>query len=190
MSQKGRRHVDRLFKDRVGDWMMNLERFYAKHGEPDPTTGCIPWQGVFNNIGYPFMGIRDAITDKPKMVTAHRVALTIKLGRAIAAGMNANHSCHRKNCVNPAHLSEGTQTQKLADMVRDGIKGGRPAGPAGGYDHKQHGRQYKYSEAEIQWIRNAHNREIAQRYGFSYARAGAMKHEFRKGYRWLPWVKK
>ena len=186
MSKKGCKHQDRQFQDSVGDWTLNLERFYQRQGPEDPQTGCIPWTGVFNNIGYPFMGVRDATTDKYKMVTAHRVALTIKLGRAIAPGMNANHSCHQKHCVAPAHLSEGTQQQKLADMMRDGIKGGRAPGPAGSYDHKQHGRVYRYTEDEIQWIRTATNREISQRYGKSYASAASMKYEFRKGYRWLP----
>jgi hypothetical protein len=59
--------------DRVGDWLFRLEHFYSKHGEQDAQTGCIPWTGVVSNIGYPFFGVRCAVTDKPKMVTAHRI---------------------------------------------------------------------------------------------------------------------
>ena len=178
------KHRDRQFKFQAGDWMMNLERFYERHGAPDPQTGCIPWAGVFNNVGYPFMGVRDRLTDKYKMVTAHRVALTIKLGRAIQPGMNANHSCHRKDCVNPDHLSEGTQTQKILDMTRDGIRTGRPGGQP--YNHKQHGRRYKYSEEEIQAVRTMAPKDIAARYNLPIRRAYTMKSSFRKTYRWLP----
>jgi hypothetical protein len=107
--------------------MINLERFESRC-TPDPAgSDCIIWTGVKNNIGYPFMGARHIATDKYKMVTGHRMALTIKLGRPITAGMNANHSCHRKDCVNPDHLFEGTQRQKFLDMARDGIRTGRPA---------------------------------------------------------------
>ena len=170
--------------------MLDLAGFYRRQGDPDPQTGCIPWQGVFNNIGYPFIGVRDAVTDKYKMVTGHRVALTIKLGRAILPGMNANHTCHNRKCVNPDHLEEGTQQQKVQAMVRDGVKTGAPTGTRGSYGHKQHGRKYKYSEEDIQWIRNATARQIAERYGCTTTRANCMRHGFRTGYEWLPWTKR
>lgn len=178
--------MPRIFRDRVGDWMIDLAGFYRRQGAQDPVTGCIPWAGVFNNIGYPFIGVRDFATDKYKMVTAHRLALTIKLGRAIRPGMNANHTCHRKDCVNPDHLFEGTQQQKIADMIRDGVKTGSPTGPRGAYNHKQHGRTYKYSEAEIQLIRTSRPRDIAVMYQCSIQRANAMKRGFIYGYLWLP----
>jgi hypothetical protein len=181
------RYKNRQFKDSVGDWLINLDRFYSKFGEPDPVTGCIPWRGVKNNIGYPFIGVRDVVTDKYKMVTGHRVALTIKLGRAIRPGYNANHSvCHRKDCVNINHITEGTQREKLDQMTQAGIRGGRGPGPRGGYNHKQLGRQYKYSEAEIQWARVSPPADIAQVFGVPIKRAYQIKQGFRKGYCWLP----
>lgn len=179
-------HIDRIFRDPVGDWMIDTAGFYRRQGPQDPVTGCIPWAGVFNNIGYPFIGVRDAHTDRYKMVTAHRVALTLKLGRAIRPGMNANHTCHNRWCVAQAHLEEGTQQQKIADMVRDGVKTGCPTGPRGAYNHKQHGREYKYTEADIQWVRTAAPADIAQRYGVTLKRAYCMKSAFRQGYQWLP----
>lgn len=180
----------RQFQDRVGDWMMNLDRFRNRCGPPDANTGCIPWLGVKNNVGYPFIGVRDAATDKYKMVTGHRVALTIKLGRAIAPGMNANHSvCHRKDCVNPDHLTEGTQQEKIQQMTQAGLRGGRGPGLRGSYNHKQHGRTYLYSEAEIQWVRLARPRDISQVFDVTIQRAYLMKQGFRTGYTWLPWPK-
>lgn len=181
------KHRDRQFRDRIGNWNLNLERFYAKQ-QPDPDgSDCIIWTGVKNNIGYPFMGVRDCDTDLYKMVTGHRVALTIKLGRAIAPGMNANHSCHRRDCVNPDHLTEGTQQQKMADMVRDNRKGGRALGVSiGPYLHRQHRRQYVYSDQQIQWMRSAEIEDIMQQLNLTRKQAYARRYAFRKGYRWLP----
>jgi hypothetical protein len=183
-----KKHADRQFRDQVGGWLLNLDRFYAKQ-QPDPAgSGCILWTGVKNNIGYPFTGVRDIATDKYKMVTGHRIALTIKLGRAIHPGMNANHFvCNRKDCVNPDHLSEGTQSEKILQMKLAGIKNGRPPGEAGGYQHKQLNRKYKYSDEEIAWVRDATVLEISHRYQLHITRAAAMRKSFRDGYVWLPW---
>lgn len=178
------KHRNRQFTTQAGDFMINLERFEARC-TPDPAgSDCVIWTGVKNNIGYPFMGARHIATDRYKMVTAHRIALMLKLGRPIQPRMNANHSCHRRDCVNPEHLSEGTQQQKILDMTRDGVRTGRPSGNP--YNHKQAGRTYKYSEEEIQWVRTAAPREIAARYNLPIKRAYIMKSTFRKTYRWLP----
>lgn len=171
--------------DRVGDRWVNLDNFYSKQ-QAQPS-GCIEWTGVKSNIGYGFIGYRDVATGKTGLMTAHRLALMIKLDREIAPGMNANHSCHNKLCVNFQHISEGTQQQKIQDMINSGFQLGLPAGiDRGPYDHKQANRTYRYTDEEIQWVRNAPAAEIAARYGVSHERAGAMKGSFRKGYRWLP----
>jgi hypothetical protein len=86
--------------------------------------------------------------------------------------------------VNPDHLFEGTQRQKVLDMARDGIKTGRPAGNP--YNHKQHNRKYRYSEEEIQAVRTMPPKEIAAKYNLPIRRAYTMKASFRNTYRWLP----
>ena len=180
----------RQFNTVVGPYMINLEHFNKKVGPVDPVSGCQAWLGVKNNIGYPFMGVRDIVTDKPKMATAHRVALMIKLGRPIAAGLNANHSCHVRGCVAPDHLFEGTQSEKIAAMNRDGRhihNGTRPREP---YIHKQEGRVYKYTEEEITWIRTATVPEISIRYNLDSKKAASFRCQIRKGYKWLPWTEK
>jgi hypothetical protein len=180
----------RQFLDRVGDRWVNLDRYYKKI-QKDPVTDCDNWTGVVSSIGYGFTAFRSAVDDSKKgMMTAHRLALMIKLGREIAPGMNANHSCHNRRCCNPDHLSEGTQQEKIKQMVADGVNQGRQPGQlVGPYLHQQHNRTYKYSEEEIQWIRNAPAAEIAAKYGVTHKRAGSMKGAFRAGYRWLPYTK-
>jgi hypothetical protein len=174
----------------VVDRYVNLELFYRK--QQPASNGCIEWTGVKNNVGYGFIGYRDVDpeTGAPQvssggMMTTHRLAWMIAHGR-LPTLRNINHTCHNKLCVNPDHLTEGTQEDKLRAMIKDGIRGGRPAGvPLGHRLAKQH-REYKYTEDEIQWIRTADTKDIAQRYNVSRTRACCMRNGFRSSYKWLP----
>lgn len=176
-------------KIQIGNKIVSKDNF-EKHQKYNPATGCTEWTGVKSNIGYGFIGYQDATSASPRyrMMTVHRLTLMIKLGRDIAPGMNANHSCHNKLCVTPEHLSEGTQKQKRADMVRDGISGIH--GPRNVQMLRQNKRKYRYSEAEITWARDAEIADIAEKYNISRTRAASMRLGFRTGYRWLPWTPK
>lgn len=175
----------------IVDRYVNLNLFNSKQ-QPGPN-GCIEWTGIQSSIGYGFIGFiyKDKSQGSPSsrgrgMMTTHRLAWMIEHGR-LPTQSNINHTCHNKLCVNPDHLQEGTQREKLTAMSRDGIKGGRHVGSGGyAYNHKQTGRKYKYSEADIQWIRTASGADIAQRYGMDPKRATAFRSSFRNGYTWLP----
>jgi hypothetical protein len=169
--------------DKVGQFMVDLSKFYHKQ-RPSATSDCIEWTGSVNNCGYGLVGADDTELRYTRMITPHRLALTMKLGRPIAPGMNANHTCHNRLCVNPDHLTEGTQQEKIrimrdADMFKYQLRtGNRP------YHHKQHGRTYKYTEDDIRWIRQATIPEIMARYGRSKANAQGFRSRFRSGYGW------
>jgi hypothetical protein len=47
---------------------------------------------------------------------AHVVALTGKLGRPLTEGMQANHHCDNRACIQREHVYEGTQIQNIKDM--------------------------------------------------------------------------
>jgi hypothetical protein len=183
--------------DLVVDRYVNLELYYSKlQREP---SGCLVWtSAVKNNAGYGFIGFRamDPTTGAPVkgeqgkkaggMMTVHRLAFMIAHKR-LPAQRNVNHSCHNKLCCEPTHLTEGTQREKLDAMRIAGIKGGRARGSRGWhYDHKQANRTYKYSEAEIQWIRTASSEDIAKKYNITRHRASTKRNTFRNSYRWLP----
>jgi hypothetical protein len=50
----------------------------------------------------------------------HRIALELKLGRPIADGMHALHSCDNPPCCNPDHLWEGSNAENVRDKVEKG----------------------------------------------------------------------
>ena len=99
----------------------------------------------------------------------------------------AHSLCAPTTTKHNSPLTEGTQQQKILDMLRDN-KFSKIAGVArGSYNHKQHNRTYKYSEDEIQWVRNADVTAIAAKYNISKVRAGTFRHQLRTSYVWLPW---
>ena len=76
---------------------------WARRVRIDPESGCHLWTGVPNQRGYAQTTIG---TDR--MVLVHRVALVAVLGRDIMAGMEVDHTCRTRHCVNPKHLREVT----------------------------------------------------------------------------------
>ena len=188
MSKPGRRPNAWRNWDQVGDLRLKLDYYFARV-QPDPETSCHIWTGLLNNIGYGLIGCYHLVEEKHKMVTPHRVALRMKLGREIAPGMNANHTCHNRLCVNPDHLYEGTQRQKMDDMVRDQVRfgGGVPGRKMGPRYKKDANRNYKYTEAEIQWFRDATSDEIVERLGIPKDKASSFRSRMRTAYKWLPW---
>lgn len=77
---------------------------------------CIEWTSALGSRGY---GVFYVSKERPA-VFAHRYALEQKLGRPIADGLFAMHSCDNPKCVNPDHLSEGSNSENQMDASRKG----------------------------------------------------------------------
>jgi hypothetical protein len=60
------------------------------------------------------------ITIDGKTKLAHRHVLEQKLGRPIYFKHQACHYCDVKNCIEPEHLYEGTQSDNVQDCVAKG----------------------------------------------------------------------
>jgi hypothetical protein len=79
---------------------------------------CWIWTGSFCGNGYGIFKVNGWAK------YAHRISLEMKLGREIRPGLNANHTRmeggHEPCCVNPDHLTEGPQSENMADRIADG----------------------------------------------------------------------
>lgn len=70
---------------------------------------CWPWQGYRDRHGY------GRIRRSSRTELAHRVALSLNLGRPLSEGCLVLHSCDNPPCCNPSHLSEGSQARNMRD---------------------------------------------------------------------------
>lgn len=91
----------------------------------DNVTGCHIFQGCKTKGGYGRIRVNGVHW------MAHRYALHVHLKRPLKEGCVVMHSCDNPSCVNPEHLSEGTQKENIEDcrskgrMVRGGSSGKR-----------------------------------------------------------------
>lgn len=140
------------------------------------TSGCWLWIARVGTDGYGVFTIGSRRDDSRRWVGAHRFALEARLGRPLAAGMDACHNCpggDNQRCVNPDHLWEGTRLDNMQDSVRKGgqanVEGRARPGTLNG--------AAKLDEAKVIAIRQATGRQvdIAAKFGVSQPTVSAIK---------------
>lgn len=115
----------------------DIARFWAKVDRSGGPDACWMWQAALTTTGYG----KVAWPGYKGPQFAHRIAFEITNGRP-PAGL-IRHSCDTPRCVNPRHLSEGTQTENMREAAdRDRTAHGRRNGRA------------ILSEAQVRDIRN------------------------------------
>lgn len=70
----------------------------SRHVLPEPNSGCWIWTGALHN-GYGIMGSLGSVGT----ARAHRLSYVEHVGE-IPAGMDLDHLCRVRSCVNPTHL--------------------------------------------------------------------------------------
>jgi hypothetical protein len=75
---------------------------------------CWLWTGARNDNGY------GHLYAEGRMVYAHRLSWELHNGAEVSPDLEVMHACDNPPCVNPGHLSVGTQADNMADMIRKG----------------------------------------------------------------------
>ena len=83
----------------------------------NPETGCRIWTGAGSGNGYGY------VWHNRKDTGAHRLAYELTHG-AIPHGLVIRHACDTPLCVNPGHLSLGTEMDNAADALERGRHAG------------------------------------------------------------------
>lgn len=78
-----------------------------RYSIPVPVTGCWLWTGSLNGHGYGKVRDRDS-----RLQTAHRASYRAFVG-PIPEGLDLDHKCRVRCCVNPAHLEPVTRSENL-----------------------------------------------------------------------------
>lgn len=127
-------------------------RFWSKVDRRGPDE-CWPWRATKIPSGY------GSFCYKGKSNKAHRVAFELTYG-VILPGQHVLHSCHNRDCCNPAHLRAGTHQENMAEKK----SAGRSADNRGLKNPK-----CKLSEAMVKEIRlydqDASHASLGRKYG-------------------------
>jgi predicted transcriptional regulator len=89
-------------------------RFWSKVETSDDNTVC------WNVVAMSLTNRYGSFYANNKHIRAHRFSFQLKHNRLIKKNMVICHSCDNPLCVNPAHLSEGTQQENITDMCNKG----------------------------------------------------------------------
>jgi hypothetical protein len=90
-------------------------KFWRSVNRDSGVGSCWLWNGGVNSYGYGYSVAALCGSNR-----VHRIALAIKLKRAIRPGAEVLHACDVRSCCNPDHLSEGTHAENMRGMVERG----------------------------------------------------------------------
>jgi hypothetical protein len=94
----------------------------------DKSDGCWIWSGAFNGGGYGCFG----------RALAHRYAYELCMG-PIPEGLDLDHLCRVRKCVNPAHLEPVTRAENVRRGLAPSMGGDASSARAAERRHCSHG---------------------------------------------------
>lgn len=146
-----------------------------------PESECWSWIGRRQTVRYSRTGriisvtgygIFSVLSVRKGPISAHRIAYALHYGY-IPRGRVVMHSCDNKGCVNPHHLSVGTQRQNMRDAVAKGIHGGMSGPVSYVYCRKGH---LRGGEQCGECLRIANNKEVERQNNRANILLGRAKH--------------
>jgi hypothetical protein len=87
-----------------------VERFW-KRVFPEPNTGCWLWDGPLNK-GYGALRVGTVRAGDRRRVEAHKFSYELHKG-PVPAGLEIDHLCRVRCCVNPDHLEAVTHRENI-----------------------------------------------------------------------------
>lgn len=85
----------------------------------EPATGCLNWTRALTADGYA------SLRWTGKVIYGHHAAFQIGHGELPPGHRVRRHLCGNRRCINPSHLTSGTQVDNAADAKRHGTLRGR-----------------------------------------------------------------
>lgn len=175
------RQKDRSHLTNIHGYLVNMEK-WQENQEVMPT-GCVHYHGLNHRQGYQFVGCIRVADDKRIHITAHRLAMRLKLFRDLLPKEQVIHTCSNVKCVNPDHLILGDTKKRSEVMKANGRQNNQRSSRQDQGPQKT--RKYKYTPEEMIWIRQHTTKEIVRRFGIDSSRASAVKGAITRGYKWL-----
>jgi hypothetical protein len=128
-----------------GRWARPEKTFAALEAMaiPEPNSGCLLWMGMVNQYGYGRVKIGGQRT------VAHRAAYELACG-PVPDGLELDHLCRVRCCINPAHLEPVTHREN----GRRGVAGQHHADRQAAKTHCPEG--HPYSGANLFLRRNGY----------------------------------
>jgi len=104
--------------------MASLAEHIEAKSIPEPNSGCWLWLGEVNSAGYGRIARGNPHYGYRTRILAHRASYEIAKG-SIPDGMELDHLCRVRSCVNPDHLEPVNRSENNSRgdlMKRKGIR--------------------------------------------------------------------